>query len=219
MTEESVDVNQFRRLLETTKGEREVVSFLRDASWIPYWTFCTASGHDRYALFEFPLGSSYQCDLLLLNSYSGVWEGFFIEFEPVDDPVFTKAGVPSKRLAVAQRQIDDWRNFIRDHFALLRNDMIRYAKEFDRLGYSENGGEPCNFSGDRLSDPSTFFQCHFKIVIGRSSTISKEHRALMGRYQAGHNVELVSYDRLLHLAERRYEGKHGDDLSMLNRPL
>jgi len=219
INEDTVDVSHFRDLLDTTMGEREVVSFLREAPWIPYWTFCTASGHDRYAIFEFPLGSSYQCDLLLLNSYSGAWEGFFIEFEPVDDPIFTKAGVPSKRLAIAQRQVDDWRNFIRDHPTLLRSDMVRYAKEFDRLGYSSRGEEPCNFSGDRLSDPASFFHCHFKIVIGRSSRISKEQRALMGRYRAGHDVELVTYDRFLHLAERRYEKKHQDELAILNRPI
>jgi hypothetical protein len=219
MNKESVDVDHFRDILEHTKGEREATSFLSEAPWIPYWTFCTTSGHDRYAIFEFPLGSSYQCDLLLLNSYSGTWEAFFIEFEPVDDPVFTKAGVPSKRLAIAQRQIDDWRNFIKDHSTLLRRDMVRYAKGFDRLGYSIRGEEPSNLSGDRLSDPSSFLHVHFKIVIGRSRRMSKEQRALMGRYRSGHDVELVTYDRLLHLAELRYEHKHRDNLAILNRPI
>ena len=44
----------------------------------------------------------------MLNSYSGAWEDMFVELEPVGDPVFTKAGVPGRRLAGALKQVEDW---------------------------------------------------------------------------------------------------------------
>lgn len=202
--EEIVDVERFRQILATSSGEREVVQFLRRAPWIPYWTFCVASGHSRYAIFEFPLGSVYKCDLLILNSYSGVWKGYFIEFESVDDPVFTRRGVPSRGLAVAQRQIDDWRQFVAENLPVLRTDMVRCAKRSDCLGYTDRRMNPSNFSGDLLGDPTSHFAATYVIVIGRSSKMDKERRSLLGRYRSGHDVEIVTYDRLLNLAQRRY---------------
>jgi hypothetical protein len=207
---EKVDVNEFRRVLTETPGERAITKYLKSAPWIPYWTFCTLSGHDRYAIYEFPLGSTFKADMLLLNSYSGAWEAWFIEFESADDSVFTKAGVPTQTLASAQRQIDDWRQYIDRHKELVRADMVRAAKKRDKLLYSECGEDPCNFSGNHLADPNSFIHWRFRIVIGRSSTMSSEERSLLGRYPTGHGVEIVTYDRLLRLAEARYERKHLD---------
>ncbi len=212
---EPVDVAKFRNILDKSRGEREVVAFLRDAPWVPYWTLCSASGHSRYAIFEFPLGSAYQCDLLILNSYSGVWKGYFVEFEPVDDPVFTRKGTPSQCLSVAQRQIDDWRQYVTENLGVLRADMVRCAKRFDRLGYSDRRENPSNYSGDLLGDPTSFFDATFIIVIGRSSRMTKETRALLGRYRSGRHTEIATYDRLLSLAERRYEGNAATDAADL----
>lgn len=207
---EPVDVPAFRALLDGAKTERPIVEFLKKAPWVVYWTFCRAGGHDRYAIFEFPLSNELQCDLLLLNSYSGAWEALFVELEPADDPVFTKNGVPGSRLAIAQRQIDDWQTFIEQHRDLVRADMVRYAKARDRLKYSRRKGEPCNVRGDRLSDPKTHIWFKFKIVIGRSSRMNEAARRLLGRYAHQRNTEVVTYDRLLRLAEYRYEGRHRD---------
>jgi len=84
-------------------------------------------------------------------------------------------------------------------------------KTKDRLGYSDKGEDPCNLSGDRLADPNTFVHFKFKIVIGRSSRLSEAQRHLVGRYAGHRHAELVTYDRLLRLAEYRYEGKHQDN--------
>jgi hypothetical protein len=212
MTQENVDVGHLRTILATTTGEREITEYLKRNPWIAYWTICPASGHDRFAIYEFPLGSSFKCDLLLLNSYSGVWEAIFVEFEPVDDPVFTKKHIPSKCLAIAQRQIDDWRNYVEDNKDHIRKDLVRFAKKFDKLGYSCRREEPSNYSGNRLSDPNSYLEFKFKIIIGRSSQLSPEVRRLMGRSHGHYDLEIISYDRLLYLAEMRYENKHRENL-------
>lgn len=219
MTQENVDVEQLRNILATTTGEREVTEYLKQNPWIPYWTMCPASGHDRYAIYEFPLGSSFKCDLLLLNSYSGVWEAIFVEFEPVDDPVFTKNHVPSKCLAIAQRQIDDWRDYLLDNKDHIRKDMVRFAKKLDKLGYSCRKEEPSNLSGDRLSDPNSFLRFKFKIIIGQSSQLDAEIRRLMARTYGHYDLEILSYDRLLYLAEKRYENKHQDNQFQSSKPV
>lgn len=159
----------------------------------------------RYVLPEFPLGSQFCADIVILNAYSGVWQAFFIELEPVDDPVFTKAGIPSNRLATAIRQVDDWRAYIQQNHDTVRRDLVRWAMERDTLRYSSKP-EPFNYSGDYLADPRTRISIRYKVVIGRSSGLGREVRERMGRYTDQHDIELVSYDRLLRLAERRYGG-------------
>jgi hypothetical protein len=219
MAKETVDLGRLRRILEESSGERAIVDFLKAAPWIPYWTLCPTSGHSRFAIFDFPLGSKYKCDLLVINSYSGLWVGYFIEFEPVDDPVFTKKGTPSERLALAQRQVDDWRHFASENAPQIRADMVRLIKTKDRLGYSSRRERPSNFSGDLLADPKSYLRLHFRIVIGRSSRMEAATRSLMGRYASGHEVELLTYDRLLQLAEQRYGEKERDPNWCINRAL
>jgi len=205
---ETVDPAEFRRLLNESPGEREVAAYLRDHPGIVFWTLCATGGHDKYVFSEFPLGTQYVADLVVLHAFSSTWKTFLVELESADDPVFNKDGTPGKRLATATRQVDDWRGFIEQNQDLVRRDLVRCAKQRDRLGYSHKS-EPCNYTGDNLADPRTRIHFEYKIVIGRSSTLAPNIRALMGRYRPNHNVELISYDRLLDLAERRYGSTEG----------
>ncbi|HJU06967.1 MAG TPA: Shedu anti-phage system protein SduA domain-containing protein, partial [Rhodanobacteraceae bacterium] len=122
MQREYISVEDFASYLEKQKGERGISELLRTHPQLLYWTFCRASGHDRYVLREFPLGSRFVTDYVILNSYSGVWEVMFFELEPVECRPFTKAGVPSKRLAAAIKQIDDWSEYFSSHKGLIRED-------------------------------------------------------------------------------------------------
>lgn len=111
MPPEHVDPREFRTLLERDGDERRLAAYLRQHPWITYWTFCTASGHDRCVLHEFPLGSRFKADVVILNSFSGCWEAYLIELEPANVTPFTKDGRPGRRLSAALRQVDDWKAF------------------------------------------------------------------------------------------------------------
>ena len=121
---EYIEPSEFENLLYSLEGEREISSFIKDRPQMLYWSFCRAGGHSRYLFKEFPLGAQYKVDYVILNSYSGVWEVMFIEFEPVDDPVFNKQGTPSKRFAGAIKQIDDWREYYDEHKAEIRSELV-----------------------------------------------------------------------------------------------
>lgn len=201
--QEEFDLIRFENLLATSTGEQEVTAFLRKYPRALYWTFCSPGGHDCYAFGEFPLGSQYKTDFILLNSYSGAWEAYFIELEPVDDPVFTKNRTPTKRVTTAIRQVDDWRDYVSRNLDYLRSEFVRWAKSRDLLAYS-SGLEPSNYSGDKLADPQTVILTNFIIIVGRSSRLTKEQRSLVGRVSNGHGCSIVTYDRILHLARNRY---------------
>ncbi len=79
MQTEKVNPADFRRLLEGDATERQLHLYLRRHPWVLYWTVCPMSGHSRYILSGFPLGSRHKADFAILNSYSGAFEIMFVE--------------------------------------------------------------------------------------------------------------------------------------------
>lgn len=200
---EPVDPDAVRRFLDSCTGEREVAKYLRQYPDLLYWTFCRTGGHSRYVFCEFPLGSRYKVDVVALIAYSGAWRAHFIELEPIDDPVFSKDGTPSKRLATAVRQIDDWREYMDTHKAEVRDTMVQWARDRDLLGYSDRD-PPCNYTQNYLHDLRTVMWQQFHVVIGRSSAFSEETRERVGRFPKGHSAEITSYDRFVRVVAERH---------------
>ena len=148
MKPEYILPSEFEAFLDAQSGERGISALVRERPQMLYWALCGRSGHSRFVFHEFPLGNSFVADFVVLNSYSGVWEVKFVEFEPVDEPLFTQAGVPARRLAGAIKQADDWADYFEKNKNEVRKDLVRWAKSKDILGYSD-GARP---SGKRLSD-------------------------------------------------------------------
>lgn len=201
--QESLDFESF---LDQEKGERGISEKLLNAPQILYWTLSRGGGHDRYVFREFPLGSRFKVDFVVLNSYSGSWQVTFIELEPVGCRPFTKAGVPSARLSGALKQIEDWADYFSTHKEQVRSDLVLWAKQRDILGYSDRS-EPCNFSGQFLADSSTYLSDHYTIFVGRRTMLEANEQKRKSRYTQRYNVEVASYDRMLDLVRDRYKNK------------
>ena len=202
--EKYITPSEFSTFLEKEKGERGISKFLSNRPEILYWTFCRAGGHCRYVFREFPLGSQYLVDYVVLNSYSGLWEVMFIELEPVDDCIFTKAKVPSKRFAGAIKQVDDWAEYFDMNKAQVRADLVKWAKEKDILGY-DDADIMSNNSGDYLADPESFLKDSYHIIIGLRNKVSRESHKRKATYTSKHGIEVMSYDRIQDLVNVRYE--------------
>ncbi|QTL34937.1 Shedu anti-phage system protein SduA domain-containing protein [Pseudoalteromonas viridis] len=198
-----IDPKEFSDFLDSQKGEREISKFIEENPEVLYWTFCRLSGHCRFMFREFPLGSQYIADYVILNSYSGVWEVMFIELEPVDDPVFNKSGTPSQRFAGSIKQVDDWAEYFDMHREQIRADLVKWAKSKDMLGYSRSE-RISNMSGDYLADPSSYLRDSYHILIGRRDEISRAGHKRKAMYKSRHSIEVISYDRIKDLVELRY---------------
>lgn len=201
---EYIHPDEFRAWLDSQSGERGALEFFTNRPQTLYWTFCRAGGHCRFLFKEFPLGSRYKVDFVILNSYSGAWEVMFIELEPVDDQVFTKQGVPSKRLAGAIKQVDDWAEYFDVNKSQVRSDLVLWAQSKDILKY-DTREFICNMSGDYLCDPETYLKESFHIVIGRRDNISRPSHKRKATYTTKHGIEIVSYDRITELVNMRYQ--------------
>lgn len=61
-----IDPKDFSHFLDSQKGEREMSKFIEENPEVLYWIFCRLSGHCRFMFREFPLGSQYIADYVIL---------------------------------------------------------------------------------------------------------------------------------------------------------
>lgn len=193
--------NRLEYLLDTEKGERKVVQFLAKHPQLLYHYFINPRGHCQYVLTEVSLGGDFYMDAVVLNGYSGAWEGYFIEFEPVADKVFNKDRTPSARTKGAIKQIADWREYMRLNPTQFRRKLAKLCQTKDLSHEPEPDAEPCTYSNHRLKDPESFMSEHFWIISGRRSNLSQGVRSLMARQQTETQVFMGSYDGFLDVAK------------------
>ena len=62
---------KLEKIIDSGKGEREVCAFLAKYPEIIRWAFCRTGGHGTWVLKEYPLGSRYKVDYVVITCYSG----------------------------------------------------------------------------------------------------------------------------------------------------
>jgi len=201
---ENVDVDKFENILNLSNDERSVSRYLKKHPWILYWTICDLGGHSRFMFSEFPLGSDHKVDFVILNSYSGVWEAILVELESVKTNFFNKNNTANKKLALATKQIVEWKKYIDINKENMRKEFCKWTAKKDLLGYHDPTDNPSNMSGNLLIDPRSFLNFRFFIVMGRRSDLNSENIYYKGSYLDNFGVSLITYDRLLDLTKKRY---------------
>jgi hypothetical protein len=203
---ENVNPKYFASLLNKGVGEHTLSKYLARNPWILYWTFCPASGHMRYLFREFPLGSSYKADFVILNADSVSWQATFIELEPSTSTVFNRSRTPSKRLASALCQISDWKIFVDNNQDFIRKTYFDWIRRKDLLKYSD----PITRSEDsyyNILNPESVIEYDYSIVIGRRPADKYLSHNPRARFRSSFGIDIVSYDRLLDLSRYRYKEK------------
>lgn len=176
------------------------MAFLAAHPEIVYWGFARTCGHASYVLKEFPFGSNFRADFVVLHAYSGAWEVHFVELEPPKDKIITKKGVASARLNQAVSQIGDWRQFVENNKALVQKDLADWCIKKDLLGWFRDKCDPSNYTNDFLKDPGTFVWWHYHIVIGRRQTASGDIRRKMNQMGYTGYAEIKTFDRFIDIA-------------------
>jgi len=189
-------------LLARSGGEREIAAFLKKNPDLVFWTFLPVGGHYEYVVPEFQLGAHLRADFVLLQSYSGGWHIHLVELEPVNDPIYNKNGLPSKRLRAAQKQIADWRQHKDTEGPSLRIELARAARKSGGLDMDLRDAEPSSFSSQKLRDPLTHINWNYHIVIGRRDTLSEHKNSLRTRNVPYDGIDIATYDRFLDVARK-----------------
>jgi Shedu protein SduA, C-terminal len=121
-------------ILKKSGGERIAYQFLKKNPGIVLWSFHKIGGNSQYVLADFPIGIRYRADFVIPLEYSGGWEVYLVELEPVSDRVITKDGRPSKRLNSAISQVNDWAEYIEINQTQVKNDLADWCMRHDLLG-------------------------------------------------------------------------------------
>ena len=200
--------SKLAEIIGDKKGERDVTQFLAENPQILRWAVCRTGGHCTCVVKEFPFGSSFRADFVVVTSYSNNWEVHLIELEPINDRAITKAGVPSQRLNKAISQIHDWRHHILHYPVEFRRDLSTWCVKRDLLGMYENYGRPCNDTGDYLDHPATHIKLFFHIFISHRGLIDGERRKKMNQYSSSMiELSIHTYSRLLDIASNHDKSK------------
>lgn len=191
--------SELELILRDSLGERAVSAFLGLHPEILRWAVCWTGGHNTYVLREFPLGSQFRADFIVITSYSGTWEVHVIELEPHDDHVFTQAGLPSSKLNTALRQINDWEDYI-ERNPMIRADLARWCVSRDILGLHTGRESPTNYTGNRLNDIDSSISYHYYIFIGNRASMTDDSRKRRHQIAGSSDVKIFSYSRLVDIA-------------------
>lgn len=186
-------LDRFRQLLDSSQvNERKILNFINNdgvyfiiASLLKnYYSF----GHHAAFLFpEFPLGTSYKVDYLLVGRSSGGWSFVFVELESPNENVTLANGDLGASFRKGLSQIADWDNWLDGHFSSL-------IETFDKCR-SQDASLPHEFV--TLEKP----RIHYLVVAGRRNDfLERTYRTR--RKKLRDNAELIlHYDNVIDAAE------------------
>lgn len=145
---------------------------------------------------EFPIGTKYRADFIILSACSGYWNCVLIEMQSPKDKIYNKKNEQSGGLREAVRQIQDWKMYIKENGPAFRGQLADLAE-----------GEPayCSradihvYAPEELRDPKTIINYRYKILIGRRKYLSVDNNR---RRYVFDDVEVITFDRLLDYAKR-----------------
>lgn len=181
-----VQCSQFEELLaDTTITELDIKRFIQGnkyyhiaASIFNRYNF----GHHEAALFkEFPLGSNFVADYLLVGRASGGWQFIFVEFENPYGRITLQDGNFGETIRKGINQIDEWKPFIEGYYSTI-------SAEFEKYTSQDLPREFTRFDTTRM---------HYVVVAGRRTDYNETTRQLQRRCERERNIKLLHYDNLL----------------------
>ena len=115
-------------LLNNGCGERRIHSFLKQNSEIIIIAFNRAWNF-HICKPEFCLGSDFRSDFLILSAHSINWNAVFVELKSPTDKLYNKDGTKSRKLRLAEKQITEWREWIRTNEHYVRRSFAKILEK------------------------------------------------------------------------------------------
>ena len=138
--------------------------------------------HEAYLFKEFPLGTSYKADYLLIGKSSGGYHFVLVEFENPYGDITLKNGEFGNAIRKGIAQINDWESFLQESFSSFS----------DELKKSCNGKTlPNEFY---RFDMTRFF---YLVVAGRRKDYNNKTYRLRRDTEMKQNISIFHYDNLL----------------------
>src|SRR3989304_795577 len=192
--------NGIVKALETARNEREIQPYLKKNLLIVRNTLNYWAWNYTEVIPEFQVGNEYRADFLILSADSGSWHAVFVELKSHRARQFTKAGIPTKSLSLALRQLDDWERWLDKNDNAFRLSLSRHFEK-KRVAAQCSTADSHIRAAEEIIDPRTPITKHYKVLLGRRSMLSKEENERRAAFLRK-NHEILTYDRLLDTATK-----------------
>lgn len=201
-------------LLAERPREEELQIFLEQNVGFLTGLLGTPDNTDLAVLFKPAIGTQYRADFCVLQASQGGALAHLFEIETSHEPLFTQKGNSSRRLALAESQVENWRIWISRNAVHFAKELVREAQRLPLLD-----GSIMNGRGLRLTDESRletiwrsfggfdepFFS--YTIIIGRWSDLSSQdkQRLISRNRHGGSHLRIFTYEQVARLANFRLE--------------
>lgn len=193
----ALNLEGFKRVLsESNARERDILNlingselyFIVGALLKKYYNF----GHHEAHLFrEFPLGTSYKADYLLVGKNSDGWHFVFVELEAPYGRITSKNGDLGDVFRKGKSQIDDWNLWLERNYCTLQEYFRRHIKEATTLPE-----EFCYLDKSRIN---------YAVVAGRRTDFNEKTYRLQRDSERNSQTRLIHYDNLIDAVELLFD--------------
>jgi len=195
---------QLSKILSSDKGERAVHEFLKRHNHLIVMAFNRAWNFHT-CISEFQLGSDFRSDFLILSAHSCNWHAIFIELKGFNANLYNIDGSHAKFLRQAERQVNDWKEWVRinEHYLRQQFAIILEEKKAPAIWpFTVSGHKGYTSGSAEIADVNNRISYYYHIIIGRSSMLTPEERAFRQKDVRWGGPEIATYDRLLIMARR-----------------
>jgi hypothetical protein len=188
-------------VIDSEGSERTALEWLKkeENAWILPQALAV-SEVAAYAVAEFPFGTDYRADFVIMVPFSGGFDVHFVEMEPPNEPLFTQKGNPASRLAGALNQVRAWKTYVENNRGMVLRELSKFAEKAELL-WARKSEILCN-AGFPLHHPDVCIIWLYYIVIGRRAGLTNKQLAAKAAFFKQDGVDVVTYDRLIDAAKR-----------------
>lgn len=149
--------------------------------------------HEAHVFREFPLGTSFKVDYLILGKNSDGWHFIFVELEAPTGSITISDGELGNVFRKGNAQIEDWDEWLENNFSSLQEYFRKNSKEGSLL--------PDEFL--RL-DKS---RINYVVVAGRRDDFVEKTYRIQRKAFKNQQINLIHYDNVLDAVEMLYSSR------------
>ncbi|WP_335918052.1 Shedu anti-phage system protein SduA domain-containing protein [Shewanella algae] len=141
-------------------------------------------GHHAAHIFcEFPLGTSYKADYLLVGKNSDGWHFVFVELESPYGSVITSKGGLGNVFRKGQAQVENWDLWLEKNFSSLQEFFKKHKKSDESLPE-----EFCSFDKSRIN---------YVLIAGRRNDFQDTTYRIQRKSVRNNQIHLIHYDNVI----------------------
>lgn len=137
--------------------------------------------HSAYLFKEFPLGTNFSADYLLVGKSSDGYQFVFVEFENPYGKITIGDGDFGETIRKGINQINDWKGYVASNYSTITAEFKKYATK-------QLPDEFYTYDETRMN---------YIVVAGRRNDYNEKTRRLRRMLEKENKIKLIHYDNLL----------------------